>query len=66
MKVVHTLEMNVRGRKRNVHLGEYDADINAWRAKVNDGKVTITGLVRENVNGVKAFYARGKNASQLS
>ena len=65
MNVQFSQELTVRGQKRKVHFGTYNADIDGWRAKVNYGKTTVTGIVKENVNGVKRFYATGKNAGYL-
>ena len=66
MNVVFSQELTVRGKKRNVHLGSYNHDIDGWRAKINlPGKKTVVGVVKENVNGVKRFYPTGKNAGYL-
>lgn len=70
MNISFSQELTVRGRKRNVHFGSFDADLNGWRAKINlscnQGKKTVVGVVKENVNGVKTFYPTGKNAVYLS
>lgn len=56
-----TVEMSVKGVKRRVHL-EKEISPNLWRARINVGKRTVSGMVRVNTKGVRRFTPIGVNA----
>ncbi len=58
-----TLEMSVKGVKRNVHLEQpLMVGRTKYRARINVGKNTVRGFVTINAVGAKRFTAIGKNA----
>lgn len=59
-----TLEMTVKGTKRNVHL-ETPFSNGKARARLNVGKNTVSGYVKVNSAGTYRFTAIGKNAGLI-
>jgi hypothetical protein len=57
-----TLQMSVKGVKRNVHLETALNSAGKTRARTNVGKSTVSGYVTINSAGAKRFTPIGKNA----
>lgn len=62
MNVISKTEMNVKGVKRTVHLGEYNDNLDGFPARTYVNSKSVAGVVRQNIVGVRRFYPKGKNA----